>query len=67
MLDDPLLLFYGCKYIYIGNNCNIFCCNNHKALFQYRPTLLGHVCAHTVMCTCVMTKIPCHDESNYDN
>ena len=49
MLDDPLLHFMAANiyiiYIYIGNNCNVFCCINRKALFQYRPTLLGHVCA----------------------
>ena len=51
MLGDPLLHFMAAN-IYILAIIAMSCCNNRKALFQYRPTVLDMYaqiksCAHT--------------------
>ena len=32
-----------------SNNRNVFCCNNHNALFQYCPTYVASTCVINVL------------------
>ena len=39
LYDALLYLLQQNVLMQYSNNCNVFCCNNRNALFQYRPTL----------------------------